>query len=113
MANEEGPEMSQIQDDVLGLVMTLGPMRKTADAAEFVRGLGIPDVTERTLTNARRRGEITASVFGVSIVYAERDLLEWVASRYGNGNDHYASRGVAISAAMNAKSESSVGGEPT
>ncbi len=98
---------SHIYDDELGHVMTLGPMYKTAAAVAFITRLGIPDMTERVLTGARRAGEIPCSVFGRSIVFTERDILAWIASRYGRGNEHYAVRGRAIKAAKHAAKSSS------
>ncbi|MBU8819068.1 hypothetical protein KL864_24550 [Mycolicibacterium goodii] len=81
-------ELGHIQDDDLGDVMTLGPMYKTDDAVAFLRDkVGIPDIFAATLTKARKRGELVASVFGQSVVFAERDLLAWVASRYGRSEE--------------------------
>lgn len=91
-----------IHDDELGHVMTLGPMYKTDDAVAFITRLGIPDMTARVLTGARKAGEIPCSVFGRSIVFTERDILVWIASRYGRGNEHYTVRGQAIKAAKDA-----------
>ncbi|GAB5897078.1 helix-turn-helix domain-containing protein [Mycolicibacterium mageritense] len=92
--------IGHIRDDDLGDVMTLGPMYKTDDAVAFLRErVGIPDVTPRRLSNARRRGEIVASVFGQSVVFAERDLLAWIASLYGNSEEYRASMSESLRAA--------------
>ncbi|MGV0770207.1 hypothetical protein [Mycobacterium syngnathidarum] len=97
-------KLGHIHDDDLGDVMTLGPMHKTDDAVAFLRDkVGIPDMTPRRLSNARRRGEIVASVFGQSVVFAERDLLAWVASLYGNSEEYRASMGESIRATKAAK----------
>ncbi len=82
-------EIGYIHDDDLGDVLTLGPMYKTDDAVAFLRErVGIPDIFASTLGKARKRGELVASVFGQSVVFAERDLLAWVAARYGNSEEH-------------------------
>ena len=66
-------------------VMTLGRMFNTDDAVDYLyRKWGI-EVAASTLTKARKRDEIVASVFGGrTVMFAERDLDAWVASRYGN-----------------------------
>lgn len=93
-------ELGSVRDADLGDVMTLGKMYKTGDAVAFLRErFQIPDVTVSSLTKARRRGEITATVFGQSVVYAERDLIGWIASRYGNSERHRALQSEAIRAA--------------
>ncbi|GAS89378.1 MerR family transcriptional regulator [Mycolicibacterium brisbanense] len=90
-------QIGHVRDDDLGDVLTLGPMHKTDDAVDYLyRTFGIPDVTASTLTKARKRGEIVASVFGQSVVFAERDLNAWVASRYGKASERYASRAEAM-----------------
>lgn len=82
-------KLGHIHDDDLGDVLTIGPMYKTDDAVDFLRDrVGIPDIFAATLTKARKRGELVASVFGQSVVFAERDLLAWVAARYGNSREH-------------------------
>ena len=82
-------KINSLRDPDLGDVMTLGKMYKTADAVAFLRDrFDIPDVTVARLTRARKRGEILATVFGQSTVYAERDLIAWVASLYGNSVEY-------------------------
>lgn len=96
-------QIGSIRDADLGDVMTLGRMYKTADAVAFVRDkFGIPDMTVSRLTKARRRGEIVASVFGQSTVYAERDLNVWIASLYGNSAQYREVQSEAIRAAKRA-----------
>lgn len=89
--------IGHVRDDVCGDVLTLGRMYNTDDAVKRLSDKwGIPDVTPRQLGNARKRGEIPASVFGRTVMYAERDLDLWVASRYGNANDRYAPQAAAL-----------------
>lgn len=97
-------EISHIRDEDLGDVMTLGQMYETADAVDFLRDeVRIPNMTARILANARRRGEIPATVFGRSVVYAERDLLAWVAGRYGKSHEQHASRAESVRTTKAAK----------
>lgn len=92
MAEVDMPQ--HIDDEILGQVMTLGKHYTLDDAVTFLNEQGIP-ATRRALNEDRKRGRVVSSVFGSSIVFSERDLVAWVASRYGNGNEHFAERGQA------------------
>lgn len=97
-------EIGHIHDEDLGDVMTLGQMYETADAVDFLHDeLHIPNMTARILANARRRGEIPATVFGRSVVYAERDLLAWVAGRYGKSHEQVAVKAESVRATKKAQ----------
>lgn len=84
--NSSDPCLGSFRDDDLGDVLVLDradlPTLSEAKAADWLGEYGIP-CTWRNLAEARKRGEITATLIGKTFLYSKRSLIVWVESRRG------------------------------
>ena len=108
MANgSEGEgEMGHIYDEELGDVLIIRrddlPTETAETAAGYLRMLRIPGVVPSTIRRARKRGELSGTVLGTTILFSRHELLRWVQSR-ANSGDHFAARGEALRGNQNAR----------
>ena len=95
MANECEGEMGSLHDEVVGEFLIIRrddlPTETAETAAGFLRLQRIPNVVPSTITHARKKGELPATVIGNTVLYSRHDLLQWIRSRHGNSAERFAS----------------------